>query len=66
MAELDEVLHTPSAVRVMIFDCWTPPELRGRGLYSHAIAGLAELLSAEGKERLDFQRCRQSGLGGGD
>jgi hypothetical protein len=50
MAELDEVLHTPSAARVMIFDCWTPPELRGRGLYRHAIGGLAELLLAEGKD----------------
>ena len=50
MAELDEVLHAPSAASVMIFDCWTPREYRGRGLYGRAIVSLAELLSGEGKD----------------
>jgi CelD/BcsL family acetyltransferase involved in cellulose biosynthesis len=50
MAELNEVLHAPSATSVMIFDCWTPLELRGRGLYVQMIGRLARLLSAEGKD----------------
>jgi hypothetical protein len=50
MAELGEVLHAPSAASVLIFDCWTPVELRGQGLYACAISRLAGLLSAEGKD----------------
>ena len=50
MAELKEVLHAPSENSVMIFDCWTPRELRGRGLYGHMIVQLAQLLSAGGKD----------------
>jgi CelD/BcsL family acetyltransferase involved in cellulose biosynthesis len=50
MAELNEVLRAPSPASVMIFDCWTPRELRGRGLYGRTIGQLAALLSAEGKE----------------
>jgi CelD/BcsL family acetyltransferase involved in cellulose biosynthesis len=50
MAELDEVLHAPSAASVMIFDCWTPCALRGQGLYALAIRRLAGLLFAEGKD----------------
>ena len=50
MTELTQVLRAPSGASVMIFDCWTPPEWRGQGLYSRAIAGLAEILSVEGKD----------------
>ncbi|HWZ83133.1 MAG TPA: GNAT family N-acetyltransferase [Terriglobales bacterium] len=50
MAELGEILHAPSAASVLIFDCWTPVELRGQGLYTGAISRLAGLLSAEGKD----------------
>lgn len=50
MAELAEVLRAPSPVSVMIFDCWTPCELRGQGLYARAIGQLAGLLSVEGKD----------------
>ena len=50
MSELGEVLRAPSAASVMIFDCWTPRELRGQGLYARAIRQLAGLLSAEGKD----------------
>src|SRR5882672_2129497 len=50
MAELSEVLHAPSATSVMIFDCWTPRELRGRGLYAHMIDQLARHLSAAGRD----------------
>jgi hypothetical protein len=50
MAELGEVLRAPSPASVLIFDCWTPHELRGQGLYGRTIGQLAALLSAEGKD----------------
>jgi CelD/BcsL family acetyltransferase involved in cellulose biosynthesis len=60
MAELNEVLHAPSATSVMIFDCWTPRELRGRGLYVQMIGRLARLLSAEGKDVWIFSAAPNS------
>ncbi len=50
MAELNEVLHAPSENSVMIFDCWTPRELRGQGLYGYMISQLARMLTAAGKD----------------
>jgi hypothetical protein len=50
MAELGEVLQAPTPTGVMIFDCWTPPALRGRGLYGRMIGQLAAMLSAEDKD----------------
>lgn len=50
MAELGETLHAPTPASVMIFDCWTPRELRGQGLYGRTIGPLAARLSAEGKD----------------
>ena len=54
MAELQEILRAPSPESVMIFDCWTPRELRGRGLYGRAVQQLATLLRTEGKEAWIF------------
>lgn len=54
MDEVKEVLHAPSENSVMIFDCWTPRELRGRGLYARAIGQLAALQSAAGKDAWIF------------
>jgi hypothetical protein len=54
MAELGEILHAPSPASVMIYDCWTARELRGQGLYGHAIEQLAARLSAEGKDAWIF------------
>jgi CelD/BcsL family acetyltransferase involved in cellulose biosynthesis len=50
MAELDRVLHAPSADAMMIFDCYTPASVRGRGYFADAIAALADLLRSEDKE----------------
>jgi CelD/BcsL family acetyltransferase involved in cellulose biosynthesis len=50
MQELGTVLKAPSPSSVMIFDCWTPGALRGRGLYGRAIRQLAALLTAQGAE----------------
>jgi hypothetical protein len=50
MQELGAVLKAPSLSSIMIFDCWTPGALRGRGLYGRAIRQLAALLTAQGAE----------------
>ena len=50
MEELGTVLKAPSPSSVMIFDCWTPGALRGRGLYGRAIRQLAARLTAQGAE----------------
>jgi CelD/BcsL family acetyltransferase involved in cellulose biosynthesis len=50
MDELGTVLKAPCPSSVMIFDCWTPGALRGRGLYGRAIRQLAARLTAQGAE----------------
>jgi len=54
MDELGTVLRAPSPSSVMIFDCWTPCALRGRGLYGRAIRQLAARLAAQGAEAWIF------------
>ncbi len=54
MDELGTVLKAPSPSSVMIFDCWTPSALRGRGLYGRAIRQLAAQLTAQGAEAWIF------------
>jgi CelD/BcsL family acetyltransferase involved in cellulose biosynthesis len=49
MPELERTLHSPCADAVMIFDCFTPAPIRGRGLFACAIAALADQLNADGK-----------------
>jgi CelD/BcsL family acetyltransferase involved in cellulose biosynthesis len=49
MAELERTLRAPSADAVLIFDCFTPSPVRGRGYFAHAIAALADQLNSEGK-----------------
>jgi len=49
MAELDRTLHAPCANAVIIFDCFTPASVRGRGLFQEAIGLLAGQLRAQGK-----------------
>jgi CelD/BcsL family acetyltransferase involved in cellulose biosynthesis len=49
--QLGEVLlHAPSSESVMIFDCWTPREIEGHGLFVRTIEQLAARLSAVGKD----------------
>jgi CelD/BcsL family acetyltransferase involved in cellulose biosynthesis len=50
IAELHTRLSAPSPDATMIFDCWTPPALRGRGLYSAAITRLAQRLASVGRK----------------
>jgi len=47
--ELERTLRAPCADAIMIFDCFTPASVRGRGLFACAIAALADHLNAEGK-----------------
>jgi len=48
MAELKVHLSAPSANAALIFDCWTPAPVRGRGSYGIAIELLAQQLLHEG------------------
>ena len=49
LAELQHTLDCPDPARVMLFDCWTPVSLRGRGYYADAIQRIAQLQRTEGK-----------------
>ncbi len=42
-------LSAPSLRSILLFDCWTPISLRGRGYYGEAISRAAYLLHASGK-----------------
>ena len=50
MRELDTQLKSEVANADLIFDCWTPHAVRGKGHYSMAIAGLAHRLLSDGRE----------------
>jgi CelD/BcsL family acetyltransferase involved in cellulose biosynthesis len=54
LPEFAEILHAPSKSSVLIVDCWTPRELRRRGLYSCAIRQLSQMLCSEGKDVWTF------------
>ena len=47
--QLGEVLRALSPESVMIFDCWTPREVQGKGLFCRTVEQLAARLSAEHK-----------------
>ena len=49
MAELKVHLSAPSGNAALIFDCWTPAPVRGRGSYGIAIEQLAQQLANEGR-----------------
>jgi CelD/BcsL family acetyltransferase involved in cellulose biosynthesis len=49
MSELDHVLKAPSPDSVLLFDCWTPRSLRGRGYYTMSVSGVAAHFRVLGK-----------------
>ncbi len=49
MAELTMKLNASSANDWLIFDCWTPNSVRGRGYYAVAVEELARLLTSEAR-----------------
>jgi|GEM_PF-537677 CelD/BcsL family acetyltransferase involved in cellulose biosynthesis/RimJ/RimL family protein N-acetyltransferase len=54
MAELRVKLSAPTAEDWLIFDCWTPPSLRGRGYYGTAASMAAAYLESAGRRALIF------------
>jgi len=49
MSELNHRLTVDSTDSVLLFDCWTPPSVRGHNYYGIAISKLAAQLGASGK-----------------
>jgi CelD/BcsL family acetyltransferase involved in cellulose biosynthesis len=49
MAELQTSLSAPSPDASLIYDCWTPPAVRNRGLYATAIAKLGQQVILSGR-----------------
>jgi CelD/BcsL family acetyltransferase involved in cellulose biosynthesis len=50
LSELNASVRAPSEECVMLFDCWTPTTVRGRGYYGTAISQIAELLRERGSQ----------------
>jgi CelD/BcsL family acetyltransferase involved in cellulose biosynthesis len=50
LSELNSKVDAPAPDCVMIFDCWTPPALRGHGYYGHAIAAIARQIRDQDKK----------------
>jgi CelD/BcsL family acetyltransferase involved in cellulose biosynthesis len=50
LSELNAPVNGPSPKAVMLFDCWTPLAVRGRGHYAQAVGLVARKARAEGKE----------------
>jgi len=49
LAELNARVDAPCPEAVLLFDCWTPVEARGRGYYGRAIGLIAEKVLSAGK-----------------
>src|SRR5207244_8546237 len=61
--QLAEVLlHPPSSVSVMIFDCWTPHEVEGHVLFVRTIDQLAAHIAAVGRDGWLFSAAHPTSL----
>jgi len=49
LSELKEKVEAPSGDCVMLFDCWTPVAVRGRGYYGQTVGLIAKLMMDQGK-----------------
>jgi len=49
LAELNARVDAPSAECLMLFDCWTPAAVRGRGYYGQTINLIAKRMREKGK-----------------
>lgn len=54
LAELDDKVEAPSPDAALLFDCWTPQVMRGRGYHCTAMALLAKRISSSGKRPWTF------------
>jgi len=50
LEELNAEVDAPSEDCVMLFDCWTPQAVRGRGYYGETIAMISKLLHERGSK----------------
>jgi CelD/BcsL family acetyltransferase involved in cellulose biosynthesis len=60
LSELNAKVKAPSPNSVMLFDCWTPPGLRGHGYYAEGVTCIAEREQKEGKAPWIFSAARNS------
>jgi hypothetical protein len=49
LSELNAKVDAPSADCVMLFDCWTPPSVRGSGHYASAVGLIAKQVLETGR-----------------
>jgi CelD/BcsL family acetyltransferase involved in cellulose biosynthesis len=54
VAELKQKIRISSQECMLLFDCWTPPSVRGRGHYQAAISRLAMQVQSTGKRAWIF------------
>jgi len=54
LSELNATVNAVTPEAVMIFDCWTPKALRGRGHYGRAIELIADKMKVSGKRAWIF------------
>jgi predicted GNAT family acetyltransferase len=46
---LNEKVEAPSGDCIMLFDCWTPAAVRGRGYYGQTVGLISKLIRDQGK-----------------
>lgn len=49
LSELNAKVDAPAPDCIMLYDCWTPPSVRGNGHYSETISQIAALVCEEGR-----------------
>lgn len=60
LSELRSFVPSPSPECVIVFDAWTPPALRGRGLYAEALAHVVARIQRDGKRAWIFSSSRNA------
>jgi len=58
LSELNAKVDAPSADCVMLFDCWTPPSVRGSGHYASAVGLIAKRVLETGRRPWIFSASR--------
>jgi CelD/BcsL family acetyltransferase involved in cellulose biosynthesis/RimJ/RimL family protein N-acetyltransferase len=60
LSELNAKVDAPALDAVMVYDCWTPPAMRGHGYYAQAVTLLADHMRKEGKNPWIFSAARNT------
>jgi hypothetical protein len=58
MDELRVRLEAPEPAAAMIFDCWTPPAVRGLGYYGMAVQSVARRLAVQKRHAWIFSSAK--------